>query len=44
MKMAYGDQRQVTKFCLGLAETKEGPAAHVDKNLRLSVDPEEVTG
>ena len=44
MKMAYGDQRQVAKLCLGLAKAKEGPAAHVDKNLRLSADPEEVTG
>ena len=44
MKMTYGDQRQVAKFCLGLAKAKEGPAAHVDKNPRLSADPEEVAG
>ena len=39
MKMAYGDQRQVAKLCLGLAEAKEGAAAHVDKHPRLSADP-----
>jgi hypothetical protein len=42
--MAYGNQRQVAKLCLGLAKAKEGPAAHVDKNPRLRADPEEVTG
>jgi hypothetical protein len=44
MKMADGDQRQVAKACLGLAKAKEGPTAHVDKNPRLSADPEEITG
>jgi hypothetical protein len=44
MKMAYGDQRQVAEFCLGLAKAKEGAAANVDEYPRLSVDPEEVAG
>jgi len=44
MKMAYGDQRQIAKPCLGLAKAKEGAAANVDKYPRLSVDPEEITG
>jgi hypothetical protein len=44
MKMAYGDQRQIAKLCLGLAKAKEGSAANVDKNLRLSADPENITG
>ena len=44
MKMAYGDQRQIAKLCLGLAKAKEGPAAYVDKNPRLAADPEEVAG
>jgi len=44
MKMAHGDQRQVPKLCFGLSEAKEGPTAHVDKDLRLGADPEEVTG
>jgi hypothetical protein len=43
MKMADGDQRQVAKFCLGLVKPKEGSAARVDKNPRLSADPKEVT-
>jgi hypothetical protein len=44
MKMAYGDQRQVAKLCLGLTKAKKSAAANVDKYPRLSVDPEEVTG
>ena len=39
--MATNDKSQA---CLGLAKAKEGPTTHVDKNLRLSADPEEVTG
>jgi len=44
LRCRVGDQRQVAKLCLGLAKAKEGSAAHVDKNPRLSADPEEVTG
>jgi hypothetical protein len=44
MQMADGDQGQVAQFGLGLAEAQEGPAAHVDKNLRVSINPEEITG
>ena len=43
MKMAYGDQRQVAKLCLGLAKAKEGAATHVDKHPRLSADPKQIT-
>jgi hypothetical protein len=44
MQMADGDQGQVAQFGLGLAETQEGPTTHVDKNLRVTIDPEKITG
>ena len=42
--MADGDQRQVAEFCFGLAKAKERSAADVEKDPRLSADPEEITG
>jgi hypothetical protein len=33
-----------TRALLGPAQREEDPAAHVDKNPRLSADPEEITG
>jgi hypothetical protein len=44
MKMAYGDHRQVPKLCLGLSKAKVGSTTHIDQDLCIGTDPEEITG
>jgi hypothetical protein len=44
MQMADSNHRQIAELCLRLSKTQKSTAAHVDKNFRLSLDPEQVTG